>query len=161
VITRFLVIMILITAGTTGPSFGNVKTNHEDEITAESALRAINIFQVDPLGEQAKEASARVVRFAQASDAVTITVASKYVPWIDSGKEVENSHILLGAYIAGNLKFQLEKGVNKNQPYQGILQVISTYKQLLKANAIEKIDAIEKWIGLQRTGKLRQHIESL
>ncbi len=153
-----LLVIIVVTACMAGSSFGDVKSNHQDEMTAESALRAIKTFQDDPLN---KEAGAEIVRFAQASDAVTITIASKYCPWIERGKEVKNGHILLCAYIAGNLKAQLEKKVNKDQPYDGVLQVISTYKQLLKTNATEKVDSIEKWIGLQQAGKLKSHIEGL
>src|SRR3990172_12924897 len=142
-ILRFLIITALTITFATGSSFGNVNAGHGEEITAESALRAIKIFEDDPLSEQAKEAISTVIRFAETSDVVTITIASKYIPWIDDGKEYKNSHILLGAYIAGNLKAQLERRIKRNQPYDGILQVISAYKQLSKANAIEKIDAIE------------------
>ncbi len=66
---------------------------------------------------------------------------------------------MLGAFIAGNVKAQITNGIRSEHPYEGILQIIATYKQLVKANATEEIPSIGKWIELQESGKLKAVIK--
>jgi hypothetical protein len=62
--------------------------------------------------------------------------------------------------VVGNVRSQLLRGKKTNDSYAGGLQVIETYRQLQKRNPKLRINEIEKFIQLEKQGKLAAYLAS-
>lgn len=143
-------------------SFIFVSTVYADdpkiEITPDIALKAIQLFENHPLTDDGKAALSIIVTYASKSDDVSITISNDFLPW--AGQDVKYANILLGAYIAGNLKPQLIHSINKDSIYLGIVQMINTYNQIKAVEPGFTISEIEKQITLYKNGNLNSYIDS-
>jgi hypothetical protein len=96
----------------------------QTDIPSEAAVRrAVATFCDSPLSADGRAAAKTIIEFAEASDAVLITINPGYVPWIGADREYINSDLLLAAYVAGNTIAQLDSGVKGNDAYSGTIQV--------------------------------------
>jgi hypothetical protein len=130
-------------------------------VTHDAVLKEILIFSRAPLTEDGRGAAAVIVRFAQESEHVTITLSSAVTPWIGGKQEYKYSEILLAAYIAGNLKSQLERGKNEDDPHAGLVQVFKTYAQLKEADGKFKVPEIDKLMELHSENKLEEYLKNI
>jgi hypothetical protein len=131
---------------------GRYATKTPDEI-----MQYVSIVENDPLSENAGIAYRHIVRFAEKSKNVTIVIDPKITPWIGN----KRTQVLLGSYIAGNLKSQLTKNTNGNDAYSGILFVIHTYNLLKKNDPSYSIPEIEKQIELESKNELRRYLSDV
>jgi len=142
-------------------NLANAKDDWLKHITPPEALKAIEIFEKDPLGEKARGALIVVTNFAKYNDSVMIEIDKELLPWVyKKDKKLKHSHTLLGAYIAGNVKAKLNGSKYKDNRYEGAIMVINIYKKLKAKNESEDIDSIEKWINLKENNKLKQIIKN-
>jgi hypothetical protein len=131
-------------------------------LTKSEALKVIDSFIKAPVGPKGQIAAAAILQFAEASEDVTIEFTPKAVPWVKEGKSSETSRILLAAWVAGNVRAQIEKKKNANDSYAGELQVLETYKMLKEKNQNLSIPEVEKLIKLEEKGELKKYLrESL
>ena len=87
-------------------------------------------------------------------------MAAWALPWVlEDKKEYQHGPTLMGAFIAGNTKPQIQKKVAEDHPYEGGVQVIATYQQLRKAGESKEIPATEKWIGMQKKGTFKKYVQ--
>lgn len=135
--------------------FASAQDNDEIDwanLKPETVLRAINYFEAEPLGEDSDTAMAVIMRFTDASPNVLVGINVSLMPWMKESKEVKNSEKLLAAFVAGNIRPQLQDGVNKDQPVDGVISMCRVYTAMRKAEAIEEIPALKEWSKLDRTG---------
>lgn len=131
----------------------------EPEITKEIALKAIERFRAEPESEMGRGCAAIIVRFAEASPDVKITLSAKTTPWISDKKtDKRRGALLLGAFVAGNMRAQFERGVAEDQSFAGVEQVIATYRQMQKSTPAFRLASVEKLITLQKDGKLAEYL---
>jgi len=156
-----IVLAFLITAIILPISCFAENNEWKKRITPEIALKAIELFQKNPLDKNADGALSIIINFADISDDVIITLDPMLLPWTKSNIKYSHSHTLFGAFVAGNLKKQILQRERKDHPYDGVVQIIATYKQLRNKNAVKKIKEIEKWIEIQNSGKLKSYIKIL
>jgi len=130
-------------------------------ITKEVALKAIGLFRDDPLSEDGRGAAAIIVTFVDKSHDVVVGLSKKVFPVFDApGVSKNETNALMAAFIAGNLDSQLLRGVKKDDPYAGDLQMIQTYRQLQQKNPKLKIPAIEKMAEMEQRGELKRYLSS-
>jgi len=122
-------------------------------------LKAVESFSNAPLSARGKAAAATIVRFAEESHDVVIVISPKVVPWIGGDEQRKFSETLLAAYLAGNVKSQLERRTKANDSYAGIQQVLKTYAQLKEADKTLKIPEIQKFIDLEAKQQLKQYVD--
>jgi hypothetical protein len=133
----------------------------EPVITKEVALKAIAIFRDDPLSEDGRGAAALIVMFVDKNHDVLVELSKKAFPVFDApGVSQKETSLLLAAFAAGNVDSQLLRGVKKDDPYAGDLQLIQTYRQLQTKNPKLKITAIEKMAEMERRGGLKHYLSS-
>lgn len=128
--------------------------------TVDEALRAIQEFQADPLAALQRGVAKTIIDFAEASPAVMISFSKKVVPWIGKETVDERRSVLLAAYIAGNTESQLRRGKKADDPLAGVLQAISTYRQLQQADPAFRMDELEALIILEQEGRLKEHLSA-
>ena len=142
-------------------SLVNAKDDWLKNITPAEALKAIKIFEKDPLGEKARGALIVVTNFAKYNDSVMLQIDKELLPWVyKKDKKLKHSRTLLGAYIAGNVKARLNGSKYKDNRYDGAVMVIDVYKMLRDKNASEDIDSIEEWIDLKENGNLKDVVKN-
>jgi hypothetical protein len=133
----------------------------EPVITKETALKAIAIFRNDPLSEDGRGAAALIVMFVDKNHDVLVELSKKAFPVFGApGVSQKETSLLLAAFAAGNVDSQLLRGVKKDDPYAGDLQLIQTYRQLQTKNPKLKITAIEKMVEMERRGELKHYLSS-
>lgn len=130
-------------------------------ITKEVALKAIVIFRDNPLSEDGQGAAALIIKFVDQNHDVLVGLTKKTVPILDApGVSQKEKALLLAAFAAGNADSQLLRGVKKDDPYAGDLQLIQTYRQLQKKNPRLKITAVEKLAEMEQRGELKHYLTS-
>jgi hypothetical protein len=130
-------------------------------ITKEVALKAIGLFREDPLSEDGRGAAAIIVTFVDKSHDVVVGLSKKVFPVFDApGVSKKETNALIAAFIAGNLDSQLLRGVKKDDPYAGDLQMIQTYRQVQQKNPKLKIPALEKMAEMEQRGELKRYLSS-
>lgn len=125
-----------------------------DDISPEATLKAIQLFRDDPVGDFSDCALSIAGNFAEQSPAVLVELRPVYFPWklgeIDSDAEVK----LLGAFVAGNVEYQLTNNVKENRPIEGVWLELLTYERMKEIGAIETLEGFEDWLELERNGQL-------
>jgi hypothetical protein len=114
-----------------------------------------------PLSDAAKSAGAEIIEFAGESPNYHIELEVAYMPWVKDRALPKGSQILLAAFIAGNLREQMRKNSSTPEPYAGVLAALDVYQKIKRADGEFHIPKAEKFLAMERDGKLRQHIASV
>jgi hypothetical protein len=132
----------------------------DDRMIAQRALEAIREFQANPVAAVERGVAKTIIDFAEASPAVLISFSKKVVPWLGPDKTDERGSVLLAAFVAGNTEAQLRRGKKEDDPLAGVLQVISTYRQLQQADPAFRLEEVEALIVLEQEGHLKEHLSA-
>lgn len=119
-------------------------------------LNEINIFEKAPLSESARKALSTILAFAEESEDVIAEISVDDLPWLEDENKTEYSSLLLGAFVAGNLKAQLIAQECKDKKYSGLQQVVSTYTFLRQHKGIAPIPGIEKMCNKRKESKTEE-----
>ena len=122
------------------------------KLEPQTVLKAIATFESDPTGTNGPGAMTLIVNYAEVSTNVTVTVNSGYLPWVSREPKIRNGELLLTAFVAGNVQTQLQQGVKKDYPVEGILLMCRVYTTLRRKDQIERIPEMEKWSKLDKGG---------
>jgi len=120
----------------------------------DSVRHALAVFAESPLSKAGEAALATIVDFAEKTDKVEITVSEDVVPWLGGPNEVPHSELLLGAWIAGNVRSQLDSGVTRNDAYSGMLEVFAVYAALKAKEPKFSVPSIDGFLEQHRSGQL-------
>ena len=124
--------------------------------SSETILQLINILERDPISERGVAARAVIFEFAEKSDTVLIDVSDRAMPWITEASAPEQARLVLtAAYVAGNVKSQLERKVNANDSLAGWKEVFRAYESLRKHSPGLKIRAVDEMMEEEKNGKLK------
>ncbi len=126
----------------------------ESEITPELALDVAKLYQSDPLAEDAISLIAILVKFSRESDQVLVHFSTDYFPPNLKNMDPQISAQLLGAYIAGNIEYQLENNVNENRATEGVISMLGTYAALKQSGVVSELPSLETWIEKAENGEL-------
>lgn len=138
-----------------------VATAADPVISKEVALQAITLLRNDPLSEDGQAAAALILAFVDKSKEVVVALNKKVFPVFDApGVSQKEKSLLLAAFAAGNADSQLLRGVKRDDPYAGDLQLIETYRQLQKKNRKLRILGIEKMAEMEQRGELKRYLSS-
>ena len=123
-------------------------------VTPEITLEAIKIFRENPVGEDARGALALIVKFARESKDVSVTISPNYLPWEQGSLAPSLEGIFLGAFVAGNVEYQLMQGIKENRPIEGIKMMLQSYKVLRDREKIEAHENFDAWLSLDHQNQL-------
>lgn len=128
-------------------------------ISKDAVLKAIGVFQKDPSSAEGVAAASTIIAFAKTSDAVHISLSKAIAPWLKSqdAPDADTRSMLLSAYVAGDVRSQLQSGKAGDDIYAGWQQVIATYDQLHQINPTVKFPEIDDLKAKEKTGTLRSY----
>jgi hypothetical protein len=148
--SKFLLSLLLLCFFSTEGIAGS----HQPDISADSFFAALKIFRNDPNGKNANAALSNMAKFAEQSSEVLVEIDKKYFPYESAAISSKAQIKFLGAYIAGNVEYQLIYGVKENRPLEGVRFMLETYEILRRKNAVVRIEGFEKWKKLIRKNQL-------
>ena len=116
----------------------------EPPVPKEAALHAIVVFREQPQTETGRGAAALIVRFAEESPAVKVSIDKTQTEWFGPKEDLKNYSILLVAYIAGSVRSQLESGRTEHDVSASTQQLLETYQKLKQNDPHLRIEPVEK-----------------
>ena len=75
-----------------------------------------------------------------------MSVDTKYFPPEYSSLHMDNKSHLLGAYVAGNARYQIRNSVVEDRPGDGIRVMIRTYRALVNAGRMRQYESFNGWL---------------
>jgi hypothetical protein len=132
-----------------------------DQMVREMAASLLN----DPRQRVAPECARLILLYTLQSPNVEIVLDENEFGWVDLGRDDEQSLLLLGSYLAGNIQSQLNSGVKRNDRYSGVLTLFRVYRSLQEqAKKKEKqftITTVESLLALHQEGRLVGYLQKL
>jgi len=103
---------------------------------------------------------------AEARPDVRITISPSVVPWLcGMGRSAADrkafASLLLGAFVAGNMRQQLISKKKGDQPQSGMQAVVHVYKQVRGRLPAFTDSIADRWVALDSTGEFPRHADSV
>jgi len=124
----------------------------------ESVLNAVKALEDDPAGSGMMALPA-VFAFARDSEDVNITLSPAVLPWLKDREKPAQAELLLGAYIGGSVRSQLQRNVREDSPVDGLRCLFTVYKKLRASGATAASPEIEKLMKLDAEGSLAKELD--
>ncbi len=127
-IRLFVTCLLLLAPAAQGQTPANA------EFPPEVVLKAVAVFDRDPLSIEGRAAGAMIYKFAETSPDVVVRIGAPVVPWVGGPATdyPEYRKRLTLAYVVGNVAAQLRTGKKGDLPREGWLQVFRTYAYFKK-----------------------------
>ena len=154
-------LFLLCAIGMIFTSYECLAKDAASSISKELIFKAIHTFRADPTAPEAQAAARLIKDFAENSADVRVTITKKAVPLISHHElPLSVTGPLTAAFLVGNVRSQLQHNKNTDDGYAGGLQVIETYRQLQRKHPGLQITAIEKFVELEKAGKLKVYLST-
>jgi hypothetical protein len=127
-------------------------------LSKKNVLEALSIFEKDPLSAEGKKALAIIIVYAEKSEDVLIVISPEVTPWISEKCSSEYNPVLIGSFIAGNLKSQLEKGKKENNAHSGLQETFNVYKLIKEKDKSFNSPGLDKLMKLDSENKLKDFL---
>lgn len=127
-----------------------IAAGNDTDISADSFFVALKIFRNNPDGKNANAALSNMTAFANQSSEVLVEIDKKYFPYESDTISSDAQIKFVGAFIAGNVEYQLLYEIKENRPLEGVKLMVETYVKLRRKNAVVRIQGFEEWKGLLR-----------
>ena len=122
-------------------------------------IQAIADFVADPKGRQDRVAVIKA--YARDSNDVMVVLDDRILSWTGGKKNYRHADVLLGAYIAGNIKTQFERKKAANDSYAGVLMTLVVYQLLKAAESNYTVPELEEYQKLEDGKKLERQLKLL
>ncbi|MBC8104953.1 MAG: hypothetical protein H7Z14_00050 [Anaerolineae bacterium] len=103
--------------------------------------------------------SETIGKFAQESEDCLVGLSPDVLTWRQHKPSYAQGPVLTTAFVAGNVKAQLDSGKNADDPYAGLLSAIKVYEKLRAADASIKVPELDEMIALEKKGELKAWAE--
>lgn len=130
------------------------------QIPPDLALRSIARFEQDPLGPESEALAFVISNFAGQSYYCEIIPFEQAMPWFDTELPFAYSGPLMSAYLAGNIRSQLESNRIGDDPYAGAVMMLEVYELIKEENPRFSVPELEELIVQRDRQALRQYLES-
>ena len=143
--------------------FAGLSMAQAEPVSKREAREAIAVLEKSVLSTDAAEAAATITRFADESEEVLIVVGPETMPWVQdsAGPDAKVRELLTAAYIAGNVKAQLEKRQPNDDPYNGWLFVIKAYREIRGKKSRITIPEVDELLAKEKDGTLKKEADLL
>lgn len=114
-------------------------------------------FKANPVGPQAREISRNIVLYSIQSEEVEVSMSTGTSAefFFKENLPDEAAAILMGAFLVGNIEPQLQKKVAKDHSYEGVVYMLSVYRQLKAKDGKLHSPSLERYLQLQSSGTLK------
>jgi hypothetical protein len=152
---RWSALGVLILLGLS-PNLAEAQAGTHPAVGSDSLHRLIAGFLAEPIknGPLYRE----IIDSAEKSPYVKITISAGVAPWMcemprgKMGNAIQS--LLLGAFVAGNMRAQLDSAAKGDHPVAGVQAALDTYEQM-KGRVVDlSLPTMERWLELRRAGAL-------
>jgi hypothetical protein len=138
-----------------------LSTQAAPPLTDAELQEALAAYEKDPLGAAGTTAAGVLMKFAEEDKRVRIVFFEESAPWMLQDESGNPTTELMAAFVVGNIKAQLAAGRPAMNSYAGTLEVFRIYQRLKQAHDSLKIPAIEKFLAMEKAGKLRAYLDEV
>ena len=128
--------------------------------TEQEVRAAIDAIEKDPLAAAKTDHPKTVMTFAEESPDVMIILDREVIPTWGNTTD-PHAPLLNAAFVAGNVKSQLDSKKNKDDSYAGLQSLFKAYHAIQASEKDYKVDAIDKLEALDKEGKLKEKVEQV
>ena len=128
--------------------------------TVEEVRAAIAAIETDPLNAEKAGHVKTVMTFAEESPDVLIMLDREILPTWGDQKD-PRAPLLNAAFVAGNVKAQLDAKKNKDDSYAGLQTLFKVYHSIQADDKDYKSEAIDKLEALDKEGKLQAKVQEV
>jgi hypothetical protein len=128
--------------------------------TAQEVRAAIDAIEKDPVAAAKTDHLKTVMTFAEESPDVMIILDREVIPTWGNTTD-PHAPLLNAAFVAGNVKSQLDNKKNKDDSYAGLQSLFNAYHAIQASEKDYKVDAIDKLEALDKEGKLKEKVEQV
>ena len=128
--------------------------------TEQEVRAAIDTIEKDPLAAAKTDHLKTVMTFAEESPDVLVMLDPELLPlW--ANKSDPHAPLLNAAFVAGNVKSQLDSKKNKDDSYAGLQIMFKAYHAVQASEKGYMVEAIDKLEALDKEGKLKEKVEQV
>ena len=128
--------------------------------TEQEVRAAIDAIEKDPVAAAKADHIKTVMTFAEESPDVMIMLDRELLPtWADNTDP--HAPLLNAAFVAGNVKSQLDRKTNKDDSYAGLQMMFKAYHAIQASEKDYKVEAIDRLEALDKEGKLKEKVEQV
>jgi hypothetical protein len=128
--------------------------------TEQEVRAAIDAIEKDPVAAARTDHLKTVMTFAEESPDVMVMLDPELLPlW--ANKTDPHAPLLNAAFVAGNVKSQLDSKKNKDDSYAGLQMMFKAYHAIQASEKEYKVEAIDKLEALDKEGKLKEKVEQV
>lgn len=127
---------------------------------AKEVRAAIEAIERNPLAAAEAGHINTLMSFAQESPDVTILVDPELTAFAQNQQD-KHAPLLLAAFIAGNVKGQLNSKTNRDDSYSGLQTVFKVYHSIQASQKDYKVPSIDDLEALDKQGKLKAKVEEV
>jgi len=98
-------------------------------------------------------------RFAEKSESVTVNIADDVLTWLRHQPAYKYNGALLTAFVAGNVKSQLDSGKTADDSYAGVLATFKAYEKLRERDKDFTVPEIEEQMAMHKKGDLKDWVD--
>jgi hypothetical protein len=128
--------------------------------TEQEVRAAIEAIEKDPLAAAKAGQAKTVMTFAEESPDVSVILERELLPFAGN-KQDPHTPLLTAAFVAGNVKSQLDSKKNKDDSYAGLQALFKAYHQIQASEKDYKVDSIDQLEALDKEGKLKEKVEQV
>ena len=128
--------------------------------TTQQVRDAIDALEKDPMSAREKGHTATIIKFAEDSPDVSVSLDPAFLPFTDRKEngDDKNAPLLLAAFVAGNVRSQLDSKKNADDTHAGLLTTFKVYHKIREAHPDYKDARLEELEAMEKSGKLKDHI---
>jgi hypothetical protein len=138
------------------PSVATGQVGARAAVGSDSLHRLIAGFLAEPIKNGPSYRA--IIDSAEKSPYVKITISAGVAPWTcemprgEMGLAIRS--LLLGAFIAGNMRAQLDSAVKGDRPVAGVRAALGVYEQVKSRVVDLALPTMERWLELRQAGRL-------
>ena len=129
-------------------SVGNAFENHQE--FNKKILKSIEKFKINPIGDKSIPIIKEIIEFTKNSDTVSVKIYPNLFPVNTNASETSYDFKLFGAFIIGNIEYQLKNNLKINRGKEGAEMLYFVYKKIRKVDSKFKIPNIYNWVRKER-----------
>lgn len=122
-------------------------------------LKLIDDLFADPLSEESRANGSEILRYAEESELVQISIDVAAMPWM-AVDDYPRAELLLLASIAGNMEKQFETGEFEDHPVNAMKRALEVYALLRKKKNTPELADMERYQAALTGGRLAEELKA-
>jgi hypothetical protein len=154
-----IIIIIFIIASNSVSSMEKKLPVHVNDFELSSkrlnVLKLIDKYKEELNSEKSHNIMLRLIKFTEESDLVIVKIYTDDMPFEYNLSKSGNYFKLYGAFIVGNIEYQLRNNIKINSRISGVNMLYKVYRKIREKDRTFKLPDIMNWLRKKRSLQLK------